>query len=110
VIGSTNSGTSNSKETGGLSAGAIGGIVSGLVGFFLLVGVIVVFFLMKRAERNGTLDSDKIGLIGKKKISTPVRRMVTGAPNLGETEKGGKPKSKNGKVGGGGRIYWNNYI
>ena len=110
MIGSTNPNASNSKEGGGLSAGAIGGIVSGLVGFFILIGVMVIFVLLKRAEKNRALHSDTVGLIGKKKTSTPLGRMITASPILEESEVGEKSKSKNDKVDVGGRIYWNKYI
>ena len=107
MIGSSNSDASNPNGGGGLSPGAIGGIVGGIVGLFVLIGVIVIFVLFKRAEKKRALESDTVGLITKTKTSTPLARTVTASPELGEPEMGEKPKPANNV---GGRIYWNNYL
>lgn len=77
--------------------------------FFFLAGVLG-FFLSKQAEKKRALDSDRMGLIGKAKNSTPLGRQITASPFVEDGEVGEKSKSRNSRMDVGGRIYWNNYI
>ena len=99
----------NSIGGGGLSGGAIAGIILGIIGLFVLAGGLLLYFRSRCGIANVS-DSDRFFLIAKGEKSRPLGQMVTASPNLEKSKPVEKPNAQNDKGNVGGPIYWNKYI